>query len=159
MSETRFAMEGKLLFAQSADGTVLDISKARLRPVDAVLVILGTPTEGYKPEGDAPTLNNNTGIREAALVLVKDHMGKYSLIRDPLYLDKCVVSRVQQAQEEGIEVRSVMSEENYYFQGESREDTIRWLRQLQYHAQGLGAWRQRRNAVPNIVVPGVRLRP
>ncbi|CAB0013035.1 unnamed protein product, partial [Nesidiocoris tenuis] len=42
MSETRFAMEGKLLFAQSADGTVLDISKARLRPVDAVLVILGT---------------------------------------------------------------------------------------------------------------------
>lgn len=44
------------------------------------------------------------------------------------------------------------------FQAEDGEQTKRWFRQLQYHAQGLGAWRKRRNALANIMINGMQLR-
>ncbi|KAF6208152.1 hypothetical protein GE061_016603 [Apolygus lucorum] len=158
MGETRFAMEGKLLFAQPSEG-VPSTKDSRLCPVNAVLVTLGKPTEEYQPEGDVYALSRNHGIKEAALLLIKDHIGKHSLIREPLYLDKCIVSKNYNEQEEVFEVQDVNSKDTYIFKAETAEETRRWFRQLQYHAQGLGAWRQRRNALPNIVLTGLHLRP
>lgn len=33
----------------------------------------------------------HTGIREASLLLVREKSGRYTLLRDPLYLDRCVI--------------------------------------------------------------------
>jgi hypothetical protein len=44
------------------------------------------------------------------------------------------------------------------FQAEDGERTKLWYRQLQYHAQGMGAWRRRRNALANIMINGMQTR-
>lgn len=36
--------------------------------------------------------------------------------------------------------------------------TKHWYTQLQYHAQGTGAWRKRRTALANIMINGMMLR-
>lgn len=42
--------------------------------------------------------------------------------------------------------------------GEDDERTKRWCKQLQYHSQGLGCWRKRRNALANIMINGMQIR-
>lgn len=44
------------------------------------------------------------------------------------------------------------------FQAEDEDQTHMWYRKLQYHAQGMGAWRKRRNALANIMINGMGLR-
>jgi len=45
-----------------------------------------------------------------------------------------------------------------FLQAEDSERTLAWYRQLQLHAQGLGSWRKRRNALANIMINGMQLR-
>lgn len=48
-----------------------------------------------------------------------------------------------------------------YFYSPQAEDSGRtkhWYTQLQYHAQGMGAWRKRRNALANIMINGMMMR-
>jgi len=44
------------------------------------------------------------------------------------------------------------------FQADGGDQTKLWYRQLQYHAQGMGAWRRRRNALANIMINGMQTR-
>lgn len=43
-------------------------------------------------------------------------------------------------------------------QAEDGARTKQWYAQLQYHSQGMGAWRKRRNALANIMINGMMMR-
>jgi hypothetical protein len=43
-------------------------------------------------------------------------------------------------------------------QAEDGTKTKQWYGQLQYHSQGMGAWRKRRNALANIMINGMMTR-
>ncbi|KAF2889998.1 hypothetical protein ILUMI_16175, partial [Ignelater luminosus] len=97
------------------------------------------------------------GVREAALLLVRDKNGRYSLLREPLYLDRCIIA-TDPAWQSYFEVQEVIGKDTFIFKAEDDDLTRKWYRQLQYHAQGLGGWRKRRNALANIMINGMGLR-
>ncbi|PSN44464.1 hypothetical protein C0J52_10964 [Blattella germanica] len=87
---------------------------------------------------------------------------KYPLLlarlhKDPLYLERCIVCSETDS-EEYFEVQELASKDTFIFKAEDGERTRLWYRQLQYHAQGMGAWRRRRNALANIMINGMQTR-
>ncbi|XP_044735192.1 probable serine/threonine-protein kinase DDB_G0282963 [Chrysoperla carnea] len=154
--EARFALEGKLLYTQPIDSAWRRGRTIKLTPVCALLVTLGRPGAGYKSPDEETLLAfpRQTGIREAALVLARDKGGRYSLLREPLYLDRCVVA-TDPAWQSYFEVQELMTKDTFIFKAEDDDRTINWYRNLQYHAQGMGTWRKRRNALANIMITGI----
>ncbi|KAK9502514.1 hypothetical protein O3M35_011283 [Rhynocoris fuscipes] len=116
------------------------------------------PTEDYQPDNEEslvfPRLN---GIKDATIVLMKEKAGRYTLLREPLYLDRCIVC-AEADLEDYFEIQELSTKDTYIFKAEDGEQTKRWYRQVQYHAQGLGSWRKRRNALANIMINGMQLR-
>ncbi|XP_066991339.2 uncharacterized protein [Anabrus simplex] len=157
--EIRFAMEGKLFFTNPTDNNWRRGRTVKLNPINAVLVTKGKPLEDYpvEPPDEPLMFAKKNGVREATLLLVKEKCGRYSLLRDPLSLDKCIVC-CDTDWEDYFEVQELATKETYIFRGEDGERTKAWYRQLQYHAQGLGAWRRRRNALANIMINGMLTR-
>ncbi|KAI8426443.1 hypothetical protein MSG28_005271 [Choristoneura fumiferana] len=164
--DARFAMEGKLLFTQPNDNNWRKGRTIKLTPINALLVTNGKPTithktneiretreardrEAREREGDA--LFARSGVREAALLLVREKAGRYTLQREPLFLDRCVVAADHEP-EHFFEVHEITTKDSYIFKAEESARTRTWYRQLQYHAQGAGAWRKRRNALANIMI-------
>lgn len=164
--DARFAMEGKLLFTQPNDNNWRKGRTIKLTPINALLVTNGKPTISHKTneiretreardrearekEGDA--LFARSGVREAALLLVREKAGRYVLQRDPLFLDRCVVAADHEP-EHFFEVHEITTKDSYIFKAEENARTRTWYKQLQYHAQGAGAWRKRRNALANIMI-------
>lgn len=153
--EVRFAVEGKLLYTQPTDGNWKRRATIKLSPVNALLVTLGKPNDDYQPDGEDPLVfPRNTGIRTSTLVLMKEKGGRYSLLREPLFLDRCIVCTEADI-EDYFEVQELPTKDSYIFKAEDGEMTRRWYRQLQYHAQGAGTWRRRRNALANIMINGM----
>ncbi|CAH1398216.1 unnamed protein product [Nezara viridula] len=153
--EVRFAMEGKLLYTQPTDGNWKRRATIKLTPVNALLVTLGKPTDDYQPDTDDPLVfPRQNGIRDATLVLMKEKGGRYSLLREPLFLDRCIVC-TEGDLEDYFEVQELPTKDSYIFKADDGETTKRWYRQLQYHAQGVGSWRKRRNALANIMINGM----
>ncbi|XP_043483024.1 uncharacterized protein LOC122511683 isoform X2 [Leptopilina heterotoma] len=136
--EARFVLEGRLLIAQPTDNNWRRGRTVKLAPVTAMLVTNG----------------KQTGIKEATLLLVKEKIGRYTLLREPLYLDKCIVC-CEADLEDYFEIQELSSKETFIFKGEDGARTKRWCRALQSYAQSLGAWRRRRGALPNIMICGV----
>nr|CAD7199071.1 unnamed protein product [Timema douglasi] len=157
--EARFVMEGKLLYTNPTDNNWRRGRTIKLNTINALLVTNGKPTEEYRPdlEDEVLLFPKRTGVREATLLLLKEKCGRYSLIREPLYLDKCIVC-CEADWEEYFEVQELASKDTFIFKAEDGERTKAWYRQLQYHAQGLGAWRKRRNALANIMINGMLTR-
>jgi len=160
--EARFILEGKLLFTQPTDNNWRKGRTIKLTPVNALLVINGkTPVS--KPSTDKIDENGlvfstrSSGVREAALLLVRDKNGRYSLLREPLYLDRCVIA-ADPAWQSYFEVQELLNKDTFIFKAEDEDQTHLWYRKLQYHAQGMGAWRKRRNALANIMINGMGLR-
>ncbi|XP_059054074.1 uncharacterized protein LOC131848284 [Achroia grisella] len=164
--DARFAMEGKLLFTQPNDNNWRKGRTIKLTPINALLVTNGKPTtanktneireireardrEAREREGDA--LFARSGVREAALLLVREKAGRYTLQREPLFLDRCVVAADHEP-EHFFEVHEITTKDSYIFKAEENSRTRTWYRQLQYHAQGAGTWRKRRNALANIMI-------
>ncbi|XP_025836805.1 uncharacterized protein LOC108740489 [Agrilus planipennis] len=158
--EARFALEGKLLFTQPTDNNWRKGRTIKLSPVNALLVTNGKNPFGNRPdrlEDDGLRFPKGSGIREAALLLVRDKNGRYSLLRDPLYLDRCVIA-TDPAWQSYFEVQEVIGKDTFIFKAEDEEMTQTWYKELQFHAQGLGIWRKRRNALANIMINGMGLR-
>ncbi|XP_066142159.1 uncharacterized protein RhoGEF64C [Euwallacea fornicatus] len=159
--EARFVLEGKLLFTQPTDNNWRKGRTIKLTPVNALLVINGktqakAPSE--KTEENSLVFSaRNSGVREAALLLVRDKNGRYSLLRDPLYLDRCVIA-ADPAWQSYFEVQELLNKDTFIFKAEDEDQTHLWYRKLQYHAQGMGTWRKRRNALANIMINGMGLR-
>ncbi|XP_049874532.1 uncharacterized protein LOC126372720 [Pectinophora gossypiella] len=164
--DARFAMEGKLLFTQPNDNNWRKGRTIKLTPINALLVTNGKPTTTHKPneireireardrearEKEGEALFARSGVREAALLLVREKAGRYTLQREPLFLDRCVVAADHEP-EHFFEVHEITTKDSYIFKAEENSRTRTWYRQLQYHAQGAGAWRKRRNALANIMI-------
>uniref|UniRef100_W8B9I6 Myosin-M heavy chain n=1 Tax=Ceratitis capitata TaxID=7213 RepID=W8B9I6_CERCA len=155
--EVRFAMEGKLLYTQPTDSNWKKARTIKLTPVNALLVTNGKPSANYKAEkvmSDKPKFPRHNGIREASLLVVKEKCGRYTLIREPLYLDRCVVCS-EADWDDYFEVQEISSKDTFIFKAEDGVRTKQWYSELQYHAQGMGAWRKRRNALANIMINGM----
>ncbi|XP_060802487.1 uncharacterized protein LOC106135118 [Amyelois transitella] len=164
--DARFAMEGKLLFTQPNDNNWRKGRTIKLTPINALLVTNGKPTTTHKTneiretreardrearEREGEALFARSGVREAALLLVREKAGRYTLQREPLFLDRCVVAADHEP-EHFFEVHEITTKDSYIFKSEENSRTRTWYRQLQYHAQGAGAWRKRRNALANIMI-------
>ncbi|XP_028157013.1 uncharacterized protein LOC114350415 [Ostrinia furnacalis] len=164
--DARFAMEGKLLFTQPNDNNWRKGRTIKLTPINALLVTNGKPTTTHKTneiretreqrdrearEREGEALFARSGVREAALLLVREKAGRYTLQREPLFLDRCVVAADHEP-EHFFEVHEITTKDSYIFKAEENARTRTWYRQLQYHAQGAGAWRKRRNALANIMI-------
>lgn len=65
----------------------------------------------------------HTGIREASLLLVKEKCGRYTLIREPLYLDRCVVCS-EADWDDYFEVQEISSKDTFIFKVSSRRQAI-----------------------------------
>ncbi|XP_011556205.3 uncharacterized protein LOC105387211 [Plutella xylostella] len=164
--DARFAMEGKLLFTLPNDNNWRKGRTIKLTPINALLVTNGKPTITHKTneiretreardrearERENDALFARSGVREAALLLVREKAGRYTLQREPLFLDRCVVAADHEP-EHFFEVHEITTKDSYIFKAEESSRTRTWYRQLQYHAQGAGAWRKRRNALANIMI-------
>ncbi|CAH4028833.1 unnamed protein product [Pieris brassicae] len=164
--DARFAMEGKLLFTQPNDNNWRKGRTIKLMPINALLVTNGKPTNSHKTneiretreardrearEKEGEALFARSGVREAALLLVREKAGRYTLQREPLFLDRCVVAADHEP-EHFFEVHEITTKDSYIFKADESTRTRTWYRQLQYHAQGAGAWRKRRNALANIMI-------
>ncbi|KAJ8935314.1 hypothetical protein NQ318_019482 [Aromia moschata] len=156
--EAKFALEGKLLFTQPTDNNWRKGRTIKLTPVNALLVINGkSPSKsGDRTEGNELIFARHC-VREAALLLVRDKNGRYSLLRDPLYLDRCVIA-ADPAWQSYFEVQELLGKDTFIFKAEDEEQTQTWYKQIQFYAQGMGAWRKRRNALANIMINGMGLR-
>lgn len=152
--EARFVLEGRLLVAQPTDNNWRRGRTVKLAPVTAMLVTNGKPNAEYPEFNDDSLFPKHIGIKEATLLLVKEKLGRYSLLREPLYLDKCIVC-CETDLEDYFEIQELSSKETFIFKAEDGARTKRWCRTLQAHAQSLGAWRKRRGALPNIMICGV----
>lgn len=152
--EARFVLEGRLLVAQPTDNNWRRGRTVKLAPVTAMLVTNGKPNADYPEFNDESLFPKHIGIKEATLLLVKEKLGRYSLLREPLYLDKCIVC-CETDLEDYFEIQELSSKETFIFKAEDGARTKRWCRTLQAHAQSLGAWRKRRGALPNIMICGV----
>ncbi|XP_049818854.1 uncharacterized protein LOC109601331 isoform X2 [Aethina tumida] len=156
--EAKFALEGKLLYTQPTDNNWRKGRTIKLTPVNALLVVNGKPSSrSERTEENGLIFSRHSGIRDAALLLVRDKNGRYSLLREPLYLDRCVIA-ADPAWQSYFEVQELLGKDTFIFKAEDDDQTNTWYRQLQYHAQGMGAWRKRRNALANIMINGMGLR-
>ncbi|XP_069359166.1 uncharacterized protein RhoGEF64C [Maniola hyperantus] len=164
--DARFAMEGKLLFTQPNDNNWRKGRTIKLMSINALLVTNGKPTIAHKTnelretreardrearEREGEALFARSGVREAALLLVREKAGRYTLQREPLFLDRCVVAADHEP-EHFFEVHEITTKDSFIFKAEESARTRIWYRQIQYHAQGAGAWRKRRNALANIMI-------
>ncbi|XP_029663245.1 uncharacterized protein LOC115235535 [Formica exsecta] len=152
--EARFVLEGRLLVAQPTDNNWRRGRTVKLAPVTAMLVTNGKSNAEHPEFNDDSLFPKQIGIKEATLLLVKEKLGRYSLLREPLYLDKCIVC-CETDLEDYFEIQELSSKETFIFKAEDGARTKRWCRTLQAHAQSLGAWRKRRGALPNIMICGV----
>merc|ERR1711879_764145 len=90
-------------------------------------------------------------IREACLVMVREKSGKYTLVRDPLPLEQCVIC-CEQDWDDCFEIQEFVNKETFVFKGEEPEDTMMWFKTLQFYTQCLGGWRKRRKGLANIMI-------
>ncbi|KAG8230175.1 hypothetical protein J437_LFUL006107 [Ladona fulva] len=151
--EVRFPVEGKLLYAQPTDSKWRKGQTVKLTPINALLV-----TQGKLKSSDHSELADkmlmfprDTGIKEAALLIVKEKCSRYTLLREPLFLDRCIICK-EMDWDDCFEVQELSTKDTYVFKGNNTEVTRQWYHELQYHALGLGPWRKRRNALANIMI-------
>lgn len=165
---TRFVMEGPLQLSQPADGQwVKKGSKAlKFQNVQSLLMVR-TPRAGDAsaepppPSAAATTAvstrggehgeSSRDGIQDGVLVLIKDKSsGKFTVLREPIRLGNCVVSADPDC-EDTFEVLDIRRE-SFVFRASDKSRTQQWFHQIKRYARDLGAWRKRRNALPNIMI-------
>ncbi|XP_041374629.1 rho guanine nucleotide exchange factor 38-like [Gigantopelta aegis] len=92
----------------------------------------------------------HTQVQQAAVVLVREKNGKYQAARDPMFLDKCVIT-VDPEYDEVFELHE-WGREPSVFKAEDPSETKMWIQLLRQQTRDLGKWRMRRNAMPNIMI-------
>ncbi|XP_028992424.1 uncharacterized protein si:dkey-91i10.2 [Betta splendens] len=156
---TRFVMEGPLQLSQPADGQwVKKGSRAlKFQNVQSLLMVrTQRAAEGAGPGADAGARGDRgeeggEGVRDGVLVLIKDKSsGKFAVLREPIRLGNCVVSTEPDC-EDTFEVLDIRRE-SFVFRASDKSRTQQWFHQVRRYARDLGAWRKRRNALPNIMI-------
>lgn len=79
--------------------------------------ILFQPSVNYKAErinNEPLNFPKHTGIREASLLLVREKGGRYTLLREPLFLDRCIVC-TEADWDDYFEVQEISSKDTFIF--------------------------------------------
>lgn len=157
-TDAHFPLEGRILFTQPSEGNSISNwhKKAwtvKLTPVQAILAVQSTeelPEITVRKELIFPS--DIAPIKDASLVVIKKEKGaKFTLVRDPLPLDRCVICR-EEEWDDCFEIQEFINKEQYVFKGEESGDTQLWFRTLQFYTQSLGGWRKRRKGLANIMI-------
>ena len=81
--DVNFVLEGKLLFTPSTEANWKRVWTVKMTPVSALLVTLGhnslDPPSSLRDEGLQFPID--TGVKEAALLLIREKNNRYSMIR------------------------------------------------------------------------------
>ncbi|XP_074662953.1 uncharacterized protein LOC141915359 [Tubulanus polymorphus] len=142
---------GKLNYAQPTDITHWQKKGKGIKftPAHGIIIAIGKSKENYNVYGDQLFFPKKSALSEGILVLLRDKGGKYVQSRDPLSLEKCVVT-VDSEYEDVIEIQDINRETLLLKADASGENKV-WLQHLKYQAKDLGMWRRRRHALPNIM--------
>ncbi|XP_061696990.1 uncharacterized protein si:dkey-91i10.2 [Syngnathoides biaculeatus] len=146
--DTRFVMEGPLQLSQPADGQwVKKGSKAlKFQNVQSLLMV-----RTRQPAGGERLCEAGESVQDGVLVLIKDKSsGKFAVMREPIRLSNCVVSMDPECQDT-FEVLDIWREA-FVFRAADKSRTHNWFHHMKRYARDLGAWRKRRNALPNIMI-------
>ena len=112
-----FVLEARLLYTQPTDVNWRNLFAVKMSPTNALLVTLGQNTIGPSLKllkEESPNFPKETGCREAALILLKEKGMRYSPVREPLMLDKCVICW-EQDWDDCFEVTEFTTKESYIF--------------------------------------------
>lgn len=98
------------------------------------------PSAAYK--GDKALVEplsfpRHTGIREATLLLVREKSGRYTLLREPLFLDRCIVC-TEADWEDYFELQEISSKETFIFK--VRVLLCYWVRLMMMRRRPPPAW-------------------
>ncbi|ESO96224.1 hypothetical protein LOTGIDRAFT_144253, partial [Lottia gigantea] len=97
--------------------------------------------------------NQSSSVEKAAVVLLREKNGKFQVLREPLALEKCVVT-VDPEYDEAFEIQE-WGKEAYVIKCDDVQDTKLWIHHLKQQTKDLNQWRKRRNAMPNIMLKKV----
>ncbi|XP_006816158.1 uncharacterized protein LOC102809911 [Saccoglossus kowalevskii] len=158
--EVKFLKSSRLQCAQPTDQLWGRVKKTDLqfKAVHVLLVLHGEEISNYQcddesdEESKRPAFPGNTVVKQAALVIYKDRTNeKFLLYRNPLLLDRCVVSS-EIGTDEMFEVVDMTSNDVLVFKTDGAKESQLWLRLIKNQAKNLGHWRRRRNAMANIMI-------
>ncbi|CAI9716952.1 neuroepithelial cell-transforming gene 1 protein-like isoform X1 [Octopus vulgaris] len=124
------------------------VSNLKFSQIHAVLLTRGEP----QPESSITKkllFTQQSPIQQAALVTLRCKGSRYQLVREPLFLDKCVITLNSELSENIFEVQD-WNKETYLFKGEDDKETKRWVEHLKRLSRNLGVFWRRRNALPDI---------
>jgi len=150
--ETRFPLEGRILFTQPNDANWKKVWTVKMASIQTLLCVLSPdnlPEVTSNKELIFPP--ESTTIKDASLIMVREKNAKYTLVRDPLPMENCVVC-CEQDWDDCFEIQEFVSKDTYVFKGEEPEDTMMWFKTLQFYTQCLGGWRKRRKGLANIMI-------
>lgn len=149
--EIRFPLEGKMLFTQPNEANWKKVWTGKLSPISALLAVWSTDELPTVLPNKTLIFPEETGnIKDASLLLVREKNSRFTLVRDPLPLERCVVC-CEPDWDDCFEIQEFVSKESYVFKGEEPDQTTLWFRTLQFYTQSLGGWRKRRKGLGNIM--------
>ncbi|XP_013390442.1 myosin-M heavy chain-like isoform X1 [Lingula anatina] len=150
-NEVKIITAGKLQYAQPADSTwPRKYKNLKFAPIFGVLATLGNPKPYNTLDEVMLFPRPHTVPQQAALVIIREKGGRFQSIREPMYLDKCVVA-IDPELPEVFEIHE-MAKDVFLFKAEDPKDTLLWYRHLKYLSLGQGTWRHRRNGLANIMI-------
>jgi len=150
--EARFPLEGRVLFTQPNDANWKKVWTVKMTSIQALLCVL-SPDELPEVTSNKELIfpPESSPIKDASLIMVREKNAKYTLVRDPLPLENCVIC-CEQDWDDCFEVQEFVNKETFVFKGEEPEDTMMWFKTLQFYTQCLGGWRKRRKGLANIMI-------
>ena len=89
----------------------------KMSPINVLLVTLGAsalpPSQGMEV-GEEPSFPRYTGYKEAALILLKEKGMRYSPVREPLLLGRCIICW-EKEWDDCFEITEFTSKESFIF--------------------------------------------
>ncbi|XP_067686076.1 uncharacterized protein [Haliotis asinina] len=149
--EANDLITSRLLYATPTDHTwaAKRCKNLKFTTIHGVLLTLGQAKHERRDREHNLVFPRPSFVQQAAVVLIREKNGKYQPVRDPLMLDKCVVT-VDQDFDEVFELHE-WGREALVFKAEEGSNTRLWVQHLKQQTRDLGQWRRRRNALPNIM--------
>ena len=117
--DVSFVLEGRLLYTQPTETNWRNLFSVKMVPINVILVTLGgtggastAPSGGPPEEPQFP--REAGGCKEAALILLKEKGLRYSPVREPLLLGRCIICW-EKDWDDCFEITEFTSKESFIF--------------------------------------------
>ncbi|XP_064598427.1 myosin-M heavy chain-like [Liolophura sinensis] len=150
---TTDTLVNNMQFAQSCEVSARKSKHTKFCSVFSVFLTLHESSSHTTPDG-RPSSPKSTPVAQAALVLLREKGGKYVMVRDPFFLEKCVILESSDSSEM-FEILDNNNGETYVFKTESLSESQVWVYHLKRQSRTLGRLTRRRNALPDITLQNI----